>query len=50
VQYDILASEWHVNYTVYPGPTRDFWQLPDSATNDEYAQFSVLGVTTRLAY
>ena len=50
VQYDIAAGTWDVTYTVYPGPSRDFWQLPDSATNDEYAQYSVLGTTTRLAY
>jgi hypothetical protein len=50
IQHDILPGEWHVNYQVYPGPSRDFWQLPDSATNDEFAQFSVLGTTTRLAY
>jgi hypothetical protein len=45
-----MPGSWDVNYEVYPGPTRDFWQLPDSATNDEYAQYSILGTTTRLAY
>jgi hypothetical protein len=50
VQHDIMPGSWDVNYEVYPGPTRDFWQLPDSATNDEYAQYSILGTTTRLAY
>lgn len=48
--YDIGPGEFHVSYQVYPGPSRDFWQLPAAATNDEFAQYSILDTTTRLAY
>jgi len=50
IKHDIAPGEWVVNYDIYPAPPRDFWQLPTATTNDPYAQFSILGTTTRLSY
>jgi hypothetical protein len=50
VSHDISMSSWDTEYTVYPALPDDFWQLPDTTTNDEYAPNSILGTTTRVAY
>jgi hypothetical protein len=50
VAHDISLSSWDTEYTIYPAFPNDFWQLPDTTTNDEYAANSVLGSTTRVAY